>query len=89
MSRRLNRIPIMLTDNELQRVDDFRFKSRVGTRAGAIRGLINTGLASAELLEALTRLTIDCKIAGIHEQAGFDCWISMAEQAIAKAEGRT
>jgi hypothetical protein len=50
----------------------------------------NANLISAapDLLEALTRLTIDCKIAGLHEQAGFDCWISMADQAIAKAYGR-
>lgn len=44
--------------------------------------------AAPDLLEALTRLTIDCIIAGLHEQAGFDCWIEMAKKAIAKAEGR-
>lgn len=43
--------------------------------------------AAPELYEALYRLVRDCEIAGLQEQAGFDCWISMANAALAKARG--
>jgi len=61
----------------------------IGQIAGPDR-ILNARLIAAapELLEALKRLTIDCKIARLDKQAGFDCWISMADEAISKAEGR-
>ncbi|MDR6432008.1 hypothetical protein [Brucella pseudogrignonensis] len=43
--------------------------------------------AAPELYEALYRLVRDCEIAGLQEQAGFDCWIIMANKALAKARG--
>jgi len=43
--------------------------------------------AAPELYEALYRLVRDCEIAGLQEQAGFDCWINMANAALAKARG--
>lgn len=43
--------------------------------------------AAPEVFEALYRLVTDCKIAGLQEQAGFDCWIAMADRAIAKVLG--
>ncbi|MBC8718801.1 hypothetical protein [Ochrobactrum sp. Marseille-Q0166] len=43
--------------------------------------------AAPELYEALYRLVRDCEIAGLQEQAGFDCWINMANKALAKARG--
>lgn len=43
--------------------------------------------AAPELYEALYRLVRDCEIAGLQEQAGFDCWIHMANKALAKARG--
>lgn len=43
--------------------------------------------AAPELYEALCRLVRDCEIAGLQEQAGFDCWINMANKALAKARG--
>lgn len=43
--------------------------------------------AAPDLYEALYRLTRDCEIAGLQEQAGFDCWIIMANAALAKARG--
>lgn len=45
--------------------------------------------AAPELYEALYRLVRDCEIAGLQEQVGFDCWISMANAALAKALGKT
>lgn len=49
----------------------------------------NANLVSAapELYEALYRLFTDCEIAGLQEQAGFDCWISMSNAALAKDRG--
>lgn len=43
--------------------------------------------AAPELYESLYRLVRDCEIAGLQEQAGFDCWINMANKALAKARG--
>ncbi|PWL18804.1 hypothetical protein DKP76_07000 [Falsochrobactrum shanghaiense] len=43
--------------------------------------------AAPDLYEALYRLSVDCRLAGLEEQAGFDCWLSMADKALAKARG--
>jgi len=52
MSKRTKRIPIMMTDDELLAVDDFRFAHRITTRSEAIRQLCRLGLEAA--LEAPT-----------------------------------
>ena len=38
------RLQIMLTDDELRAVDDWRFKVRMPTRAAAVRELLKRGL---------------------------------------------
>ena len=38
------RLQIMLTDDELKAVDDWRFKVRMPTRAAAVRELLKRGL---------------------------------------------
>ncbi len=38
------RLQIMLTDDELQAVDDFRFSRRMPSRAAAVRELLRRGL---------------------------------------------
>ncbi|MDH0368005.1 hypothetical protein [Brucella anthropi] len=43
--------------------------------------------AAPDLYEALFRLSVDCKLAGLEEQAGFDCWLKMADEVLAKARG--
>lgn len=40
------------------------------------------------LYEALFRLSVDCKLAGLEDQAGFDSWLKMADEALAKVDGR-
>ena len=40
------RLQIMLTDNELKAVDDWRFKVRMPSRAAAVRELLKRGLAA-------------------------------------------
>ena len=40
-----NRIPIMMSDQELSSIDDWRFANRVATRADAVRRLFQVGLA--------------------------------------------
>ncbi|RCL00016.1 MAG: hypothetical protein JSC085_001003 [Candidatus Tokpelaia sp. JSC085] len=42
---RKHRIPIMMSDDELTSVDDWRFNNRVATRSEAIRRLCQLGLA--------------------------------------------
>lgn len=55
MSKRLNRIPIMLRDDELAAIDDYRFKNRIGTRSDAIRRLCKAAIdAGSEPSELMT-----------------------------------
>ncbi|WP_035198480.1 hypothetical protein [Agrobacterium tumefaciens] len=42
--------------------------------------------ALPDLLEALKRLVYEAKADGMDERAGWDCWVSLADKAIAKAE---
>ncbi|MCB1468484.1 MAG: hypothetical protein KDK08_15360 [Rhizobiaceae bacterium] len=41
---RQNRIPFMMSDSELEAVDNWRFANKIGTRAEAIRRLCQIGL---------------------------------------------
>ena len=45
------RLQIMLSPKELEAVDDFRFKSRMPSRAAAVRELFRLGLASTGLVQ--------------------------------------
>ena len=47
-SNRDERLQIMLEANELEALDDFRFKFRLPSRAAAVRELLKRGLAGAE-----------------------------------------
>ena len=44
--KRGERLQIMLTDDELRAVDDWRFKTRMPSRAAAIREILKRGLAA-------------------------------------------
>jgi hypothetical protein len=44
---RTERLQIIVDPEELVRIDDFRFKSRMPSRAAAVRELLRRGLASA------------------------------------------
>ena len=46
------RLQIMLSPEELQAVDDFRFKQRMPSRAAAVRELFRLGLASVGIKPA-------------------------------------
>ncbi len=43
---RRERLQIMLTDEELRALDDWRFKARMPSRAAAVRELLKRGLAA-------------------------------------------
>jgi hypothetical protein len=45
---REERLQIMLTMDELRAVDDFRYKTRMPSRAAAVRELLNRGLRAIE-----------------------------------------
>ncbi len=47
MTQRKNRVPIMLSDEELKRIDDWRFARRIGSRSDAVRQLIEAALFCA------------------------------------------
>lgn len=46
------RLQIMLTDDELKAVDDWRFGARMPSRAAAVRELLKRGLAAVGFLTA-------------------------------------
>ncbi len=46
--KRTEKIQIMLDDDELAVIDDWRFENRVPSRAAAIRELIRRGLVKSE-----------------------------------------
>ena len=46
------RLQIMLSDEELQAVDDWRFQKRMPSRASAVRELLKRGLAAEGFLAA-------------------------------------
>lgn len=45
VKRRTNRVPIMLSDDELSAIDDWRFMNSVATRSEAIRQLAELALS--------------------------------------------
>lgn len=45
-SKRLERLQVMVSEEELRALDDWRFKSRMPSRAAAVRELLNRGLAA-------------------------------------------
>jgi metal-responsive CopG/Arc/MetJ family transcriptional regulator len=47
-SKRTEKIQIMLGEDELAIIDDWRFDNRIPSRAAAIRELIRRGLATTE-----------------------------------------
>lgn len=50
---REQRLQIMLTEQELSAIDDWRFASRMPTRAAAVRELLKRGLAAEGFAAAL------------------------------------
>lgn len=44
MSKRINRLQLMLNDDELEALDEWRFRMRMPSRAAAIRQLLRFGL---------------------------------------------
>ncbi|WP_172297050.1 hypothetical protein [Pseudoruegeria sp. HB172150] len=44
--KRLDRLQIMVTEEELRALDDWRFEKRMPSRAAAIRELLRRGLAA-------------------------------------------
>jgi hypothetical protein len=50
---REQRLQIMLTEEELKAIDDWRFARRMPTRAAAVRELLKRGLAAEGFLSAI------------------------------------
>lgn len=45
-SKRMERLQVMVSDDELRALDDWRFKSRMPSRAAAVRELLQRGLSA-------------------------------------------
>jgi hypothetical protein len=50
--KRGERLQIMLTDDEMKALDDWRFGARMPSRAAAVRELLKRGLAAEGFLSA-------------------------------------
>jgi metal-responsive CopG/Arc/MetJ family transcriptional regulator len=50
-SKRTEKIQVMLNDDEIKAIDDWRFENRLPSRAAAIRELLSRGLQSSEFGE--------------------------------------
>ena len=44
--KRLERLQVMVSDDELRALDDFRFEKRMPSRASAVRELLRRGLSA-------------------------------------------
>ena len=70
---REERLQIMLTLTELRAVDDFRYKTRMPSRAAAVRELLNRGLRAHELGVATTNSrSKDFGVLGIANGSSFE-----------------
>ena len=69
-TNREERLQIMLTEDELRIVDDWRFSQRMPSRASAVRELLRRGLAAEGFLRTDERMK--SKDFGVIESAGSD-----------------
>ena len=53
--KRSERLQIMLRDEELAALDDFRFRYRMPSRAAAVRHILMQGLAAQGVIAAVAR----------------------------------
>jgi hypothetical protein len=67
-TNREERLQIMLTEDELRIVDDWRFRQRMPSRASAVRELLRRGLAAEGFLRSDERMK--SKDFGVIEGAG-------------------
>lgn len=51
VGKRTEKLQLMLSDEELKAIDDWRFENRLPSRAAAIRELISRGLHTEEFKE--------------------------------------
>ncbi|MEO9459726.1 MAG: hypothetical protein ABJE63_01215 [Lentilitoribacter sp.] len=51
VSKRTEKLQLMLSDEEVKAIDDWRFEHRLPSRAAAIRELISRGLHTEEFTE--------------------------------------
>lgn len=89
MSRREHRFPMMLNQDEVSALDDWRFANRIPTRSRAARTLIERGLVADELLDALRGALewMRCVTPELQDGTTFKRDLEDYAAAIAKAEG--
>ncbi len=54
---RENRVPIMMSDEELKVIDDWRFANRIATRSDAVRRLVQNALRIDDEIDKIYRKT--------------------------------
>ena len=56
---RENRVPIMMSEEEIAAIEEWRYQNRIGTRSDAIRRLCKIGLFIEEELEQAVDLSLE------------------------------
>ncbi|MDX0759995.1 hypothetical protein GOD62_29410 [Sinorhizobium medicae] len=80
---RENRVPIMMSDEELQAIDDWRFQNRVATRSDAVRRLCRIGLLVGAELDGLSDSTLELSgnLSQLDDET-FKLWTALANPAL-------
>lgn len=85
---RENRIPIMMSDEELQPIDDWRFENRIATRSDAVRQLCSQALYAhrksiADRIGAIKLLdSVISAFEGLQAQTANEDLLGLGKQAI-------
>lgn len=78
---RENRVPIMMSEEELQAIDDWRFNNRIATRSDAVRKLTKIGIITdewimraGELIDSAQEIYLNkiAKFADLHPESHED-----------------
>jgi hypothetical protein len=81
--KKTERLHMLMSRSELEAIDDWRFKNRIGTRSDAIRRLCQVGLLVGGELEALTDVTLamSTKVSDLEDEAS-ELWMSIANPVV-------
>ncbi|MEE9983607.1 hypothetical protein [Agrobacterium pusense] len=60
---RVNRVPVMMSESEMEAIDDWRFENRVATRSEAIRRLCQIGAEVSKFLPDAILKTVEIRTA--------------------------
>ena len=85
---RENRVPIMMSDEEIKLIDDWRFTNRVATRSDAVRRLVQLALRVDHQIDEIHKRTLDVVfkrnnlLSEFETQGEHSDWVKMSKSTI-------